>query len=88
MGKSERHTKDPFTLIKVDEKGSGVAYIIAGLPSLRFLKLIFSSSLQSVGHRIVLMNQRARTRTLARPKKVPLFQSRASSPARQASERW
>ncbi len=43
MGKSERHTKDPFTLIKVDEKGSGVAYIIAGLPSLRFLELILSA---------------------------------------------
>ena len=86
MGKSERHTKDPFTLIKVDEEGSGVAYIIAGLPSLRFFELIFSSSLQSVGHRIVLMNQRARTRTLARPKKVPLFQSRASSPARLADD--
>ncbi len=32
------------------------------------------------------MNQRARTRTSARPKKVPLFQSRVSSPARLADD--
>lgn len=87
MERSERHTKDRFNLIKFDEK-SCVNYVTAALLSLRFLELIFSPPppLKSIGHRIVPMNQRARTRTLARPKQGPFFQRRTSSPARLADD--